>query len=83
MPPKEREIAIVQFAQVLPINHNPAAVGQREAGHQVQQRALARAARSHDRQELPLRHFQRDTRQRGDGFGALLKILRDVVDDQW
>src|SRR4029079_4762495 len=55
-----------------------------ESSHQVQQRRLPGAGRTHERQELTLRDVKVDTLQHVDALAAPSEVLVDPADaDEW
>ncbi len=69
---------VVQLADRLVTDDDAPGVGPVEAGDQVQQRALARARRTRQEDELAAAHVERDVAQRGD---VLAEPLRHAFDD--
>ena len=51
-----------------------------EAAHQVEQRRLARARRSHQREEIALRNLEVHALQHVDALAAAREVLVDAVD---
>jgi hypothetical protein len=54
--------------------------GRIDAGDQVQERRLARAAGTHQPQELAVGHFEREVLEHIDAFVAAAEVLVNVLD---
>ena len=79
-PPEERGLVVAQLGQAVRADRDLAGRERRQAGRDVQDGALAGAARSHDRAELALGHGEREVAQDLHLRRALTEGLRDVLE---
>ena len=79
---EEREVAVAHPFELSAVDDDAALVGHGQAGHEVEQRALAAAAGAHDGEELALGDLQAHAVERGHRPVTLAELLADVLDDQ-
>src|SRR5688572_21488477 len=75
-----RQLSARQGADVGAADFDRSGTRQIKPAEQVEQRGLAGARRSHQRQEIPLRNVQRDALQHVDAFAAARERLVDAID---
>jgi hypothetical protein len=79
---KSRELTIIHCLDRLAIDEDLAFVRLSQAGHQMQQRALAGTAGTHDRQKLAACDFQADAVQRENRPLSLLESFLNILHNQ-
>ncbi len=79
-PPEDGDLVVAHAGDGRPVDDDLARRRHVETAHQVEQRALPRAARPHDRHELARRDVERHAGQRAHLGLALAEDLVDVAD---
>ncbi len=75
-----RQLGFIEIANALAIDIDGSAGRRIEAGDEVEQRRLARAARSHQGEKLALGHFEGQLLEHVNLLAAAPKILAQILD---